>query len=68
MAVRSSNYTRPDPKQPEYEPDAPLATSGELERFYVHLEQVLTDPFLDPDTASPDAATATAVPRATRSE
>ena len=37
-------------KQPEYEPDAPLATSGELEHFYTHLEQVLTDlSFLDPD-------------------
>ena len=30
--------------------DAPLATSGELEHFYTHLEQVLTDlNFLDPD-------------------
>ncbi len=37
-------------KQPEYEPDAPLATSDELEHFYTHLEQVLTDlGFLDPD-------------------
>ena len=37
-------------KPPEYEPDAPLATSGELEHFYTHLEQVLTDlNFLDPD-------------------
>ena len=37
-------------KPPEYEPDAPLATSGELEHFYTHLEQVLTDlDFLDPD-------------------
>jgi len=33
----------------EYEPDAPLATSEELEYFYVHLEQVLKDiRFLDP--------------------
>jgi tRNA (cytidine32/uridine32-2'-O)-methyltransferase len=37
-------------KQPEYEADAPLATGEELERFYTHLEQVLTDVnFLDPD-------------------
>ncbi len=37
-------------KRPEYEPDAPLATSGELEHFYIHLEKVLTDlSFLDPD-------------------
>lgn len=34
----------------EYEPDAPLATSEELEYFYTHLEQVLTDiRFLNPD-------------------
>ena len=33
----------------EYEPDAPLATSEELEYFYAHLEQVLKDiQFLDP--------------------
>lgn len=33
-----------------YEPDAPLATSEELEHFYAHLEQVLTDlRFLNPD-------------------
>ena len=37
-------------KQAEYEADAPLATSDELEHFYDHLEQVLTDVrFLDPD-------------------
>ena len=37
-------------KQPEYEPDAPLATSEELEHFYAHLEDVLLDvKFLDPD-------------------
>ncbi len=37
-------------KQAEYEADAPLATSEELELFYDHLEQVLTDVrFLDPD-------------------
>ena len=37
-------------KQPEYEPDAPLATAGALESFYEHLEKVLLDvEFLDPD-------------------
>jgi TrmH family RNA methyltransferase len=37
-------------KAPEYEADAPLATSREMENFYEHLEQVLTDvQFLDPD-------------------
>ncbi len=37
-------------KRPAYEADAPLATSEELERFYGHLERVLTDlQFLDPD-------------------
>ena len=37
-------------KLPEYEADAPLATSADLERFYEHLERVLTDvQFLDPD-------------------
>lgn len=36
--------------QPQYEADAPLATSAELEHFYRHLERVLTDiRFLDPD-------------------
>ena len=36
--------------RPLYEPDAPLATSAELEHFYAHLEQVLRDVhFLDPD-------------------
>lgn len=35
---------------PEYEADAPLATSGDMERFYEHLERVLRDvEFLDPD-------------------
>jgi len=44
--IRAANA----PKQPEYEPDAPLASSAELENFYDHLEQVLTDiDFLDPD-------------------
>lgn len=37
-------------KQPEYESDAPPATSAEMEHFYEHLERVLTDvEFLDPD-------------------
>jgi tRNA C32,U32 (ribose-2'-O)-methylase TrmJ len=37
-------------KPAQYEPDAPLATSDELENFYEHLEQVLLDSgFLDPD-------------------
>lgn len=36
--------------RPEYEADAPLATSSDMEHFYGHLEQVLTDlKFLDPD-------------------
>jgi len=39
-----------DRVQPTYEPDAPLATSDELEHFYAHLESVLTDiHFLNPD-------------------
>ncbi|MDH3748729.1 MAG: RNA methyltransferase [Gammaproteobacteria bacterium] len=37
-------------KLPEYEMDAPAASSEELEHFYSHLETVLTDlQFLDPD-------------------
>ena len=53
MAVQVLTYeiraARVD-KHPTYEADAPLATSAELERFYGHLEQVLTDlQFLDPD-------------------
>jgi len=37
-------------KNPEYESDEPAATADEMERFYVHLEQVLTDSrFLDPE-------------------
>jgi TrmH family RNA methyltransferase len=37
-------------KPPEYEYDAPLATSRDLELFYEHLERVLMDiHFLDPD-------------------
>jgi TrmH family RNA methyltransferase len=36
-------------KPAHYEHDAPLASSGELEYFYAHLEKVLTDvDFLDP--------------------
>ncbi len=36
--------------RPEYRSETPLATSGELEHFYAHLEQVLTDVrFLDPE-------------------
>ena len=35
---------------PTYEPDAPLATSADMEYFYTHLENVLTElRFLDPD-------------------
>jgi TrmH family RNA methyltransferase len=37
-------------KPVEYEADAPLATSEEMEHFYAHLEQVLSDAdFLDPN-------------------
>ncbi len=54
MAVQVLTYelraARIAAKPPEYEPDAPLATSDELEHFYAHLEQVLTDTrFLDPE-------------------
>jgi TrmH family RNA methyltransferase len=54
MAVQVLSYelhvSRAAARLPEYEPDAPLATSAELEHFYEHLEQVLTDAhFLDPD-------------------
>ena len=53
MAVQVLTYeiraARTD-KQPEYEADAPLATSEEMEFFYSHLEKVMTDlQFLDPD-------------------
>lgn len=53
MAVQVLTYeiraARAD-EQPEYEADAPLATSEELEHFYSHLEKVMTDlQFLDPD-------------------
>ena len=44
--IRAAQATR----RPEYEADVPLATSGEMERFYDHLERVLRDvEFLDPD-------------------
>jgi tRNA (cytidine32/uridine32-2'-O)-methyltransferase len=54
MAVQVLTYelraARIADKPPQYEPDAPLATNAELEHFYAHLEQVLTDiHFLDPD-------------------
>ena len=54
MAVQVLTYelraARVAEKKPEYEPDAPSATSEELEHFYEHLEQVLTDAhFLNPD-------------------
>ena len=54
MAVQVISYelrlAGRDDAAPEYEPDAPLATSEELEYFYTHLEQVLTDiRFLNPD-------------------
>ena len=54
MAVQVISYelrlAGRDDDTPEFEPDAPLATSEELEYFYEHLERVLTDiRFLDPD-------------------
>ena len=54
MAVQVITYelrlAARDDDAPGYEPDAPLATSEELEYFYTHLEQVLTDiRFLNPD-------------------
>jgi len=53
MAVQVLTYeiraARAD-KQPEYEADAPPATSEEMEFFYSHLEKVMTDlQFLNPD-------------------
>ena len=39
-----------DRDQPNYESDAPLATSADMEHFYTHLESVLTElQFLDPE-------------------
>jgi len=54
MAVQVLTYelraARIVDKPPDYESDAPPATSGELEHFYTHLEKVLTAArFLDPD-------------------
>ena len=54
MAVQVLTYelraAHSEDKAPEYEPDAPLAKNEELEHFYDHLEQVLTDAnFLDPE-------------------
>ena len=53
MAVQVVTYelrAAQSDKPVEYEHDAPLATSRELELFYEHLERVLTDVrFLDPD-------------------
>jgi len=54
MAVQVLAYeiraARVTSKASAYEPDAPLATSEELEHFYNHLERVLTDVrFLDPE-------------------
>ncbi|MDH3430258.1 MAG: RNA methyltransferase [Gammaproteobacteria bacterium] len=54
MAVQVLTYElytiRANIRPSGYEPDAPLATSGELEHFYAHLGQVLTDAhFLDPE-------------------
>lgn len=53
MAVQVITYeirAAESEKQPEYEADAPPATSAEMEHFYEHLERVLTDvEFLDPD-------------------
>jgi TrmH family RNA methyltransferase len=52
MAVQVLTYelcAAQSEKPVEYEYDAPLATSGELELFYEHLERVLTEVrFLDP--------------------
>ena len=45
--IRSAQITD---KIPEYESNQPAATAGEMEHFYVHLEQVMTDSrFLDPE-------------------
>ncbi|MDH3352672.1 MAG: RNA methyltransferase, partial [Gammaproteobacteria bacterium] len=54
MAVQVLTYElytiRANIRPSGYEPDAPLATSGELEHFYAHLGQVLIDAhFLDPE-------------------
>ena len=54
MAVQVLTYelraARMIDQAPDYEPEAPRATSAELEHFYTHLEQVLRDVgFLDPE-------------------
>jgi TrmH family RNA methyltransferase len=54
MAVQVVTYELRAAGEPagntEYEPEVPLASSGDVERFYAHLERVLTDiGFLDPD-------------------
>jgi TrmH family RNA methyltransferase len=46
--LRAASVDRSSPSS--YEADAPLATSGDMEYFYTHLEEVLTDlEFLNPD-------------------
>jgi TrmH family RNA methyltransferase len=46
--LRAAGVDRSSPSS--YEADAPLATSGDMEYFYTHLEEVLTDlEFLNPD-------------------
>jgi tRNA (cytidine32/uridine32-2'-O)-methyltransferase len=55
MAVQVVTYELKAAEQPardaEHESDVPLATSGDVERFYEHLERVLSDiGFLDPDS------------------
>ena len=50
VTAKQPEYETPEYKAAGYKADAPLATSAELEHFYRHLEQVLTDiRFLDPD-------------------
>lgn len=54
MAVQVMTYelrlATLDGAVPAYEPEAPLASGEDLERFYTHLEQVLRDSgFIDPD-------------------
>ena len=54
MAVQVVTYELRAAQEPAIDPEersgTPLATSGDVERFYEHLERVLTDiGFLDPD-------------------
>ena len=54
MAVQVVSYELRAAQEPAIDPEersgTPLATSGDVERFYEHLERVLTDiGFLDPD-------------------